>query len=140
MDKKNILIVENNWQDRALMNFMLKRAGYSVLNVLNQTEAIRDFVLHQDSIALIVLGTPNCTDLLSFAKCVLEVAPHMPILSKAGEPLNSIVSSLRSTNRLRPLSLMVRVLRALEGQADSSEYLRNDLAPQHSFPSETNAR
>lgn len=140
MDKKTILVVEDNWQDRALMTFMLESAGYSVLNVLNGAEAIRAYVLHQPAIVLVVLGTPGCTtDLWSFADCILEINPRMPILFKSGEPLTCPSSPCRSSNRLKPLSLMVRILRAIEGQADWSEQARHGSLPQHSFFTETTA-
>lgn len=114
--QKTILVLEGGWQDRALITTMLESAGYSVLNVTDGAEAMRGYLAHREGIALIVIGTPiDDRETRSFAEQVFLDDPRLPVFSKNGDRVRPYDMLPRTSKRLKPLSLMARILFTLEG-------------------------
>ena len=125
--QKTILVLEDWWQDRALITSMLESTGYAVLNVTDGAEAMRGYLAHRDGIALIVIGSPiDIRETRSFAEQVFLEDPRLPIFSKNGDRVRPFDPPLCASKRLKPLSLMTRILRTLEGTLKAQPEVNSD--------------
>jgi CheY-like chemotaxis protein len=136
--KKTILVVEDNWQDRALLSLMLESAGYPVIHAWNGTEASSVYRRHRSRIAVIVMGDPRVDPHGSFIEFVQQMNPRVPVFAKSAEPWNSADTRLHSPARLKPLSLMIRISRALQRSGGANNEA-NDCRPHHRFRIEPTA-
>lgn len=139
MKNKQILIVEDNWQDRALMTLLFESTGYPAINVLNGVQGMREFATKEGQIAAIVIGVPGSAwDLAPFIQRVSGSDARVPVFTKSGDPWNFTEPWRRTSKRLKPLSLVVRVLRAIEGTLTGVPEAKSERKSQSSFGIETN--
>lgn len=136
--KRAILVVEDNWQDRALLSLMLESAGYPVIHAWNGTEASSVYRRHRSRIAVIVMGDARVDPHGSFIEYVQQMNPCLPVFAKSAEPWNPAAKRADSPNRLKPLSLMVRISRAFERFAGAPKG-ENERLPHHRFHIEPTA-
>lgn len=112
--RKIILVVEGNWQDRALLSLMLAGAGYAVLHALNGAEASCVFKRHRSKIAVVILGESGADSEASFVEFVRQADPVLPIFTKSAEPWRSAKRFRETPGHLKPLALMIQIRRAFE--------------------------
>lgn len=136
--KKAILVVEDNWQDRALLSLMLESAGYPVIHALNGTEATSVYRRHRSKIAVIIMGDARLDPHGSFIELVEQTDPCLPVFTKSAEPWDSNEGLHRPPARLKPLSLMIRVSRAF-GRTSNSKNQNGEQLPHHRFRIEPTA-
>ena len=109
--RKAILVVEDSWQDRALLSLMLESAGYCVIHALNGAEALCVFRRHRSKVAIVIMGDRRTDPEGEFAGHVQRVDPELPVISKSAQPWDPTRENL-STGKLRPLALMIQINRA----------------------------
>jgi two-component system cell cycle sensor histidine kinase/response regulator CckA len=86
LQRETILVVEDDFDIRALIKTFLERAGYTVFTADDGEEGLRVYKMHQPSIALlltdVVMPRMNGVDL---ADRVLQLDSHLPVLFMSGD-------------------------------------------------------
>jgi CheY-like chemotaxis protein len=84
--RETILVVEDDFDIRALIRTFLENAGYTVFTADDGEEGLRVYKMHQPSIALLLtdvrMPKMNGVDL---ADRVLQLDSHLPVLFMSGD-------------------------------------------------------
>ena len=90
-----MLIVEDNEEVRKLTNFILSRAGYTVIQAEDGEVAIERFKQHADEISLVLLDfvLPKANGRVVMEK-IRKLSPEMPVLFSSGYSNDAIDTNL----------------------------------------------